>query len=187
MTRFGLATAALGATLAMAFAAAPGEARASEATAQQSCLYQLKRSGEQNTDFATVARSRRSGGAWDVELEDTVGMPWDCRARDDGTIEYLRRGVPGATGGGHGGGKDKDKNHGRDDDGGRWGEETRPARQACREAVRARSGRGGISIERVEFSQANTLVILRDDDEKGTWRCLSSNRGKVAELKFVRN
>ncbi len=191
------AAAALAATLAAGLALAAPAAQAGETTAQQACLYQFQRSGEPNTGpGGRITRSHRSGGAWEMVIIDAAEAPWDCRASDDGYVEYLRKDPSGRAGHDrddrHDGKRDKDDDR-KDADrkGGagdeRWGEETREARQACREAVRARSGRGGISIRRVEFSQANTLVVLDDEGEKGTWRCLSSSRGKVAELKFVRD
>lgn len=47
-------------------------------------------------------------------------------------------------------------------------------------AVGGPDGQGGI-VESTEFSEANSLVILRDRGET-LWRCLVSNDGIVAEL-----
>ncbi|MGR3781846.1 MAG: hypothetical protein ACU0DT_11375 [Albimonas sp.] len=191
MTPIPRLTLALSAALAGLALAAPA-AQASETAAQQACLYTFQRSGEQNTGpGGRVIRSHRSGGAWDIVILDQAEMPWECRARDDGYVEYLRRDPTGRAGQvrddrdeGRRDRDDKDRGGAGDE---RWGEETREARQACREAVRARSGRGGLSIRQVEVSQANTLVLLDDEGEKGTWRCLASNRGQVAELTFRRD
>lgn len=183
--------ATLGAALAAAMALTAPPAAAGETEAKQACLYEFQRSGEQNTGAGgRIARAHRSDGAWDIVIMDQAETPWDCRAHDNGYVEYLRKDSSGGAGHADGGrdkdkgGKDQDKGSGGDE---RWGEETHAARQACREAVRERSGRGGISIRRVEYSEANTLVVLDDEGEKGSWRCLSSSRGKVAELTFSRD
>ena len=50
-------------------------------------------------------------------------------------------------------------------------------------AVGGPDGQGG-SVISTEFSEANSLVMLKDRGET-TWRCLVSNDGNVAELSVV--
>ena len=66
-------------------------------------------------------------------------------------------------------------------------EVSQDAIDACIDQVRAVGGPDAASggrVESTEFSQANSLVMLRDGG--GTlWRCLVSNRGQVEDLSVV--
>ncbi|SFH98821.1 hypothetical protein [Albimonas pacifica] len=187
------ATAALAAALAAGLALAAPAAQAGETTAQQACLYQFQRSGEPNTGpGGRIVRSHRAGGAWEITIIDAAEAPWECRADDQGYVEYLRKDPAGRAGLLREERREERQEERRreeraeaGDD--RWGEDTREARQACRAAVRERSGRGGLSFRRIEPRKGETLVVIDDDGEKGSWRCVVTNRGKVSELKFSRD
>ena len=59
---------------------------------------------------------------------------------------------------------------------------SRVAVQACVDAVRRQGGTSRV-VGR-EWSQANSLVTIRDDRGNGNWRCLVSNTGVVQDLTF---
>lgn len=101
-----------------------------------------------------------TGESWYVHLKDQAGGEWDCYAGDDGALIQLTAVTPVDALG---------------------GPETKEARAACRRALRGEVGAGEIEVESADFSEANTLVMMRAPDG-GSWRCLSSSRGEVAEL-----
>ena len=135
-----------------------GVARAGEQDAVDGCIDSVR--AKAGGGGGQVLSADKQGASWYVHLEDGSGGEWDCYAADNGKVEQLTSVTPvGAKG----------------------GPVTKEARQACRKALREKVGAGGIEVQSAEFSEANTLVMLTDKhgDE---WRCLSSNRGEVAEL-----
>ncbi len=59
------------------------------------------------------------------------------------------------------------------------------AETACRTAVNRNSGGkvGDIDVTSSEFSQANSVVMMKADGE--TWKCLVSSEGTVQDLSVV--
>lgn len=60
-------------------------------------------------------------------------------------------------------------------------EVTQDAIDACIDALRAQEGGGGGTVQSTEFSEANSLVMLQDENGN-TWRCLVSNDGSGATV-----
>jgi hypothetical protein len=64
------------------------------------------------------------------------------------------------------------------------GSVTEAAERACVARANSFSNGAGATVERSEFSQANTLVIVRDRNGD-RYRCLSSNSGEIAEFSVM--
>lgn len=60
---------------------------------------------------------------------------------------------------------------------------TQASVNACVSAVNAQ-GSGGARVTNTEWSEANSLVMLRDSTNVGDWRCLVSNDAIVQEVTF---
>lgn len=165
----------LTAALVLGTTALFGTAQAGEQEAIDGCIDQLRSVGGADAQAGgQVLSSDLSEAATIVKLQDGGGTVWECRASSDGTIEDLK--AVNAADDGEGamaGSQSHEESLG--------GEQTAAAREACRAAVQERAGHGGITIPSAEFSEANTLVMLKDG--KGAhWKCLSSNDGSTVEL-----
>jgi len=57
--------------------------------------------------------------------------------------------------------------------------------QACRVAVSKETQEKDVVVLSNEFSEANTLVMIGVGPSRAPWKCLVSNRGKVAEISFT--
>jgi len=60
-------------------------------------------------------------------------------------------------------------------------EVTQDAIDACIDALRAQAGSAGGTVQSTEFSEANSLVMLQDNDGSN-WRCIVSNDGSSATV-----
>ncbi|MDF2233992.1 hypothetical protein P2H44_15630 [Albimonas sp. CAU 1670] len=149
----------IAAAIALAIAAGSfGIAHAGEQDAVDACIDGVR--AQAGGAGGQVLGADKMGAQWYVHLEDASGGEWDCYAGDDGKLEQLTAVTPAAAGG---------------------GAEMKVQRQACRRALRKEVGRGGIKVTGAEFSEANSLITMTDDDG-GEWRCLTSNDGKSVEL-----
>ncbi|MBK0399026.1 hypothetical protein H0I76_07480 [Limibaculum sp. M0105] len=55
---------------------------------------------------------------------------------------------------------------------------------ACRNRLDSQTD-GAIEVTGTEFSEANSAVYMVVGANRAPWRCLTSNRGEVAELMFI--
>jgi hypothetical protein len=62
------------------------------------------------------------------------------------------------------------------------------AERACAQLVKKNNGGGHVDIVNSDYSEAGTVVMIKDHkQEGGLWRCLASNDGVVDELSFQEN
>lgn len=62
------------------------------------------------------------------------------------------------------------------------------AERACAQLVKLNNGGGHVSIANSDYSEAGTVVVIKDHKQDGgLWRCLASNDGVVEDLSFQEN
>jgi hypothetical protein len=62
------------------------------------------------------------------------------------------------------------------------------AERACAQLVKQNNGGGHVEIASSDYSEAGTIVMVKDHKQDGgLWRCLASNDGVVEDLSFQEN